>query len=53
MTPEGLFILLSIIAGLAALNVYLRVWLFMVERRERQLLRQPTQRSLASKEGSP
>lgn len=36
MKPEGLLLLLLIIAGLIALNIYLRVWLFIRNRRARR-----------------
>lgn len=36
MKPAGLLVLLLIIAGLIALNVYLRIWLFIRDRRARR-----------------
>ncbi len=51
MKPEGLLFLLLIIAGLIALNIYLRVWLFMRNRQVRRRIRRD-ETSRGSRDGS-
>ena len=51
MTPEGLFILLLIILGLVSLNVYLRVWLFLADRRAKRAVRRERKTGRGSSEG--
>jgi hypothetical protein len=53
MTPEGLVILLLIIVGLIALNVYLRVRLFLADRGARRASLRNIQANRGSGEDSP
>ncbi|MHA0337434.1 hypothetical protein [Sphingomonas aquatilis] len=50
MTPEGLLMLLLIVLGLGGLALYLRVKLFIMDRRERQVNERPTRPSGVSRD---